>query len=95
MQALYFVLAAVHIVAIIGSDDEADACLAASLRASDDAGGAMLTARTYLAWADLCRAKGDTLRADRYTDLALHAAESRGPRGREARSIPRRPLLGL
>jgi hypothetical protein len=50
--------------------DEAEMRLSDSLRASDEAGDLMLSARTHMAWADLCRVRGDARGAELHTDLA-------------------------
>ncbi len=50
--------------------DEAESRLAESLRISDAAGDRMLSARTHMAWADLCRARGDASGADLHSALA-------------------------
>ena len=50
--------------------DEAERRFAASVHLSDQEGLKLLSARTHLAWADLCRARGNTEGAERHTGLA-------------------------
>jgi tetratricopeptide (TPR) repeat protein len=49
---------------------EAEAHLRESIRAAELGGGRLLMARTYLAWAELCRQRGDAAAAGEHARIA-------------------------
>jgi serine/threonine protein kinase/tetratricopeptide (TPR) repeat protein len=55
---------------LLGRYGEAEERLVESLRISDLAGDLLLSARTHVAWVDLCRARGDVAGAEAHAALA-------------------------
>lgn len=54
----------------LGRYEEAERCLAESLRISDLGGDRLISARTHIAWAALCRVRGDAVGAEHHEALA-------------------------